>query len=80
MCLSPGEIEAAYEITRIATWIKELGLKRIALQFPDQLLKDAPDVALRVENASQCCDVNILGDTSYGRSISSICSNVLYMS
>lgn len=60
------KIEETYEITRITSWINELGLKRIAIQFPDQLLTDAPDVALRIQKTSQC-DVNILGDTSYGR-------------
>ena len=55
-----------YEIERILSWIKELGLKKIALQFPDELLKDAPDVALGIELGSNI-EVHILGDTSYGR-------------
>lgn len=68
---SQGALEACaledmYEIERVLSWIQELDLKKIALQFPDELLKDAPDVALKIELSSKI-EVHILGDTSYGR-------------
>jgi len=61
-----GALEEIYEIERILSWIEELDLKKIALQFPDELLKDAPDVTLKIEYLSKI-EVHILGDTSYGR-------------
>ena len=55
-----------YEIPKIVSWISCLGIKKVALQFPDELLVDGPDVALKI---GYSCDVQvyIIGDTSYGR-------------
>ncbi|KAI9559350.1 hypothetical protein GHT06_016139 [Daphnia sinensis] len=66
-----GTLEEIYDINRIILWIKELDIKKIALQFPDELLNDAPDVALKIELASNI-EVHILGDTTYG----SCCADV----
>ncbi|KAG0010746.1 Diphthamide biosynthesis protein 2 [Entomortierella chlamydospora] len=55
-----------YEIDRTVKVIKERGYKRIALQFPDDLLPDSGLVAqlIREQTGSS---VYILADTSYGR-------------
>lgn len=66
MFWSEGTLEEIYDISRIILWIKELDVKKIALQFPDELLNDAPDVALKIELSSNI-EVHILGDTTYGR-------------
>lgn len=66
-----GTLEEIYDISRIILWIKELDVKKIALQFPDELLNDAPDVALKIELSSNI-EVHILGDTTYG----SCCADV----
>jgi len=58
-------LEEAYEIQRCVSWIKEVNVSTVALQFPDELLVDAPDVALAIEQKSGI-EVYILGDTSYG--------------
>ena len=59
-------LQEAYEIHRCPSWIKEINAKKVTLQFPDELLVDAPDVALDIERKS-AVEVYILGDTSYGR-------------
>ena len=60
-CFVIGELQEMYEIERIVSWIKDLDVQKVALQFPDDLLKDAPDVALRIECASNNIDIHILG-------------------
>ena len=62
-------LDQAYEIQRCVQWIHKLGVSKVALQFPDELLVDAPDVALAIEMKSGT-EIYILGDTSYGRYIS----------
>lgn len=64
--LSESVLEDVYELERVISWIKGLLVSKVALQFPDQLLKDAPEIALKVGNASKS-EISILGDTSYGR-------------
>lgn len=59
-------LEEAYEIQRCVSWIKQINVSTVALQFPDELLVDAPDVALKIEQKSNI-QVYILGDTTYGR-------------
>lgn len=61
-----GPLEETYDINKITSWIQKLDVKKIALQFPDELLKDAPDVALKLKLASDI-EIHILGDTTYGR-------------
>lgn len=60
-------LEEIYEINRIVSWITNLKVGKIALQFPDELLADGPDVALKIEQANNKVQVCILADTSYGR-------------
>lgn len=59
------DIENVFELERCVEWIKVKDLKRVGLQFPDYLLKSAPNVAKGLE-ASLHREVFILGDTSYG--------------
>ncbi|KAF9189362.1 Diphthamide biosynthesis protein 2 [Haplosporangium sp. Z 767] len=54
-----------YEIERTVKVIKERGYKRIALQFPDDLLRDSGLVAQLIRNQTGS-GVYILADTSYG--------------
>ncbi|KAF9133612.1 Diphthamide biosynthesis protein 2 [Mortierella sp. 14UC] len=54
-----------YEIERTVGAIKERGYKRIALQFPDDLLPDSGLVAQLIRDQSGSA-VFILADTSYG--------------
>ncbi|XP_050573837.1 2-(3-amino-3-carboxypropyl)histidine synthase subunit 2 isoform X1 [Bombus affinis] len=54
-----------YEVEKCGKWINERNLNKVCLQFPDNLLPDSVEIALRLEN---CINkkVYILGDTSYG--------------
>ncbi|KAG0364287.1 putative diphthamide synthesis protein-domain-containing protein [Gamsiella multidivaricata] len=54
-----------YEIDRTVAVIKERGYKRIALQFPDELLPDSGLVAQLIREHTGS-GVYILADTSYG--------------
>lgn len=63
----PELIDDVYEISRCVTWIQQAGYKRVALQFPDELMQDAVSVTQDLErNVPSGCNVFILGDTSYG--------------
>ncbi|KAG0308451.1 Diphthamide biosynthesis protein 2 [Dissophora globulifera] len=55
-----------YEIDRTVSVINERGYKRIALQFPDELLPDSGLVAQLIRQQTGS-GVYILADTSYGR-------------
>ncbi|XP_068223479.1 2-(3-amino-3-carboxypropyl)histidine synthase subunit 2 isoform X2 [Palaemon carinicauda] len=57
--------EVCYELSRCVTWIKAGGFKKVCLQFPDELLADAPAVA-RALTIRLSQNVYILGDTTYG--------------
>ncbi|KAL7927052.1 diphthamide biosynthesis protein [Trichoderma austrokoningii] len=72
--LSPDALRTTYEIPRTAAEILQGGWKRVALQFPDHMLVDAPRVVevLKQELAStgtqetaQDWRICILADTSY---------------
>lgn len=67
--LSDDEIRSTYEIDRTASEIREGGWKKIALQFADHMLVDAPRVVqiLDAELAGSQGNVriHILADTSY---------------
>ncbi|KAF9896910.1 Diphthamide biosynthesis protein 2, partial [Lobosporangium transversale] len=54
-----------YEIDRTVSIIKERGFKRIALQFPDELLPDSGLVAQLIREQTGS-DIYVLADTSYG--------------
>ncbi|KAJ3522799.1 hypothetical protein NMY22_g11733 [Coprinellus aureogranulatus] len=62
------DIESFYEIRRTAEEIVEGDFKRIALQFPDELLGDSVPVfrALKARIGSGR-EIYVLADTSYGR-------------
>lgn len=62
-----SQIDQIYETVHCADWIKQAGYKRVALQFPDELMQDAVSVTVRLEALVPAdCKVFILGDTSYG--------------
>lgn len=70
--LSDDDLRSTYEIGRTASEIRQGGWKKIALQFPDHMLVDAPRVVqlLDAELASSQGDdktrrIHILADTSY---------------
>ncbi|NXX77969.1 DPH2 synthase, partial [Urocolius indicus] len=54
-----------YEMSRAAAFVREGGFRKVALQFPDELLADAAAVAAGMEEASGA-RVYVLGDTTYG--------------
>ncbi|KAI3746667.1 hypothetical protein L6452_09106 [Arctium lappa] len=73
---SAMDFESKYEVSRVATFICSHNFKRVALQFPDELLKDSTGVvgALRRELRS-CCEgdnnvkdigLYVMADTTYG--------------
>ena len=51
---------------RIVDWVTQHGFDRIALQFPDAMLPDAPYVVARVQKALPEKRAFILGDSSFG--------------
>lgn len=59
-------IDHKYEIVECIDWITKHSFKKVALQFPDYLLCDAPAVATRLQSGTTDVSVFILGDTSYG--------------
>ena len=65
------DIAEVYELERCVDWIRRSGYKKVALQFPDYLLSQAPTVCqcLRERLASESgveVELYILGDTTYG--------------
>ncbi|KAK8771066.1 hypothetical protein V5799_025684 [Amblyomma americanum] len=61
------ELEFKYEVQRCIAWICENGYRKVALQFPDEMLADAVKVTLALERGGVEAQLFILGDTSYGR-------------
>ncbi|CAK39703.1 uncharacterized protein An07g09370 [Aspergillus niger] len=72
--VSDEEIAITYDIERTLKEIRQARYKRIALQFPDDMLPDAPRVfqllksvaQLKVDEAEPAPRLYILADTSYG--------------
>ncbi|TDH68432.1 hypothetical protein CCR75_007666 [Bremia lactucae] len=62
------DISIYYDIARTVDQIRWGGYTKIALQFPDSLLPDAPEVQQELKNEllGQYERVFVLGDTSYG--------------
>ncbi|KAJ9542913.1 hypothetical protein OSB04_029419 [Centaurea solstitialis] len=70
------DFESKYEISPVATFIRNHNFKRVALQFPDELLKDSTGVvgALRTElrsssqadNDMKDIGLYVMADTTYG--------------
>ncbi|XP_078417062.1 2-(3-amino-3-carboxypropyl)histidine synthase subunit 2 [Cetorhinus maximus] len=59
------EIDVVYEIEKTCSFITDHGFKKVALQFPDELLTDAPAIVSKLEK-NTTAKLFILGDTSYG--------------
>nr|XP_043615219.1 2-(3-amino-3-carboxypropyl)histidine synthase subunit 2 [Erigeron canadensis] len=65
------ELSSKYEISRVAEYILEHNFKRVALQFPDELLKDSTGVVSLLRKELLSNDVKDIGlyvmaDTTYG--------------
>ncbi|KAL7876251.1 hypothetical protein AOLI_G00112140 [Acnodon oligacanthus] len=60
-----GELEELYQISDTCRFIQRKDFKKVALQFPDELLVDAVAVSAAIEKDTGV-KVYILGDTSYG--------------
>ncbi|NXK32054.1 DPH2 synthase, partial [Piprites chloris] len=60
-----GDLDGFYETGRAAAFVRDGGFRRVALQFPDELLPDAAAVAARME-AVTGAEMFVLGDTTYG--------------
>ena len=55
-----------FEMNRCTQFVSNTpGFRRVALQFPDSLLRDSPRVAQLIKEATRT-EVVVLGDTSYG--------------
>ncbi|XP_029935636.1 2-(3-amino-3-carboxypropyl)histidine synthase subunit 2 [Myripristis murdjan] len=54
-----------YQIRKTCDFITKNDFKKVALQFPDELLVDSPAIAAEIEKETQAT-LFILGDTSYG--------------
>lgn len=64
---SERTLAQVYEVDRCLAWIRENHFSRVALQFPDEHLKDAVPVLRCLQNALPSPVTSfILGDTSYG--------------
>ncbi|XP_077548866.1 diphthamide biosynthesis 2 [Haemaphysalis longicornis] len=60
-----SQLDFRYEIQRCISWIRENSYRKVALQFPDEMLVDCVAVTLKIQAAVEGV-VFILGDTSYG--------------
>ncbi|XP_075567480.1 2-(3-amino-3-carboxypropyl)histidine synthase subunit 2 [Pelecanus crispus] len=60
-----GDLDGFYEMGRAAAFVRGGGFRKVALQFPDELLADAAAVAARMEAATGA-EMYVLGDTTYG--------------
>ncbi|XP_050305698.1 2-(3-amino-3-carboxypropyl)histidine synthase subunit 2 [Anthonomus grandis grandis] len=61
----PSKLDEIYDIQKCVAWIKENNFLKVCLQFPDHLLPDSSDVALKLQQLLGQT-VYILGDTAYG--------------
>mmetsp|Transcript_53704 Transcript_53704/g.85458 ORF Transcript_53704/g.85458 Transcript_53704/m.85458 type:complete len:488 (+) Transcript_53704:47-1510(+) len=57
-----------YEVERVSAWVKKHDFERIAVQFPDDLLADAPMMLSRLHRQLPGRKVFALGDSTYGSS------------
>ncbi|OCH91570.1 diphthamide biosynthesis protein [Obba rivulosa] len=65
--LSPEELEDYYDIERTVREVEKGDYKRIALQFPDELLRDSVPIFRRLKaRLSPGRELYVLADTSYG--------------
>uniref|UniRef100_A0A665WRM6 2-(3-amino-3-carboxypropyl)histidine synthase subunit 2 n=1 Tax=Echeneis naucrates TaxID=173247 RepID=A0A665WRM6_ECHNA len=61
----PEKLEELYHIRKTCNFINQHNFKKVALQFPDELLVDSVGIAAEIEKHSNAKPF-ILGDTSYG--------------
>ncbi|KAJ7641509.1 putative diphthamide synthesis protein-domain-containing protein [Roridomyces roridus] len=67
---SPSQLDQYYEIERTIAEILSGDYKRIALQFPDELLHDSVPIYRRLKaGLGAGRDLYVLADTSYGRHV-----------
>lgn len=62
---SSTNLDSRYDLDMCVDWVKDNALDKICLQFPDTLLPDSIEIALRLEKRLNK-NVYILGDSSYG--------------
>lgn len=60
------EIDNVYETVKTSVTINTQNYKKVALQFPDELLDDAAAVVARLRDLTNGSEFYVLGDTSYG--------------
>ncbi|XP_009086898.3 2-(3-amino-3-carboxypropyl)histidine synthase subunit 2 [Serinus canaria] len=60
-----SNLDGFYEMGRAAAFVRDGGFRKVALQFPDELLADAVQVAGGLEAATGA-EMFVLGDTTYG--------------
>ncbi|XP_019713037.1 2-(3-amino-3-carboxypropyl)histidine synthase subunit 2 isoform X1 [Hippocampus comes] len=60
-----GELDELYQIQKTCDFVSQNHFKKVALQFPDELLHESTAIAAEIERITQA-KVFILGDTSYG--------------
>ncbi|XP_067118340.1 2-(3-amino-3-carboxypropyl)histidine synthase subunit 2 isoform X2 [Centruroides vittatus] len=65
LVISNDDIYSFYEIDRCIDWIKSNAFEKVALQFPDEMLKDSCQISLALQNHTES-NIYILADTSYG--------------
>ncbi|KAM3914328.1 2-(3-amino-3-carboxypropyl)histidine synthase subunit 2 [Leptodactylus fuscus] len=65
LALADAALDDVYDIQRTVDFLKEKAAKKVALQFPDNLLACSITIARRLEEATGA-KTYILGDTSYG--------------
>ncbi|KAJ8921166.1 hypothetical protein NQ315_013638 [Exocentrus adspersus] len=58
------DLNYVYEISKCAEWIKSNNFQKVCLQFPDYLLPDSSEIALKLQSILNQT-VYILGDTAY---------------
>ncbi|CAL8293459.1 unnamed protein product [Lota lota] len=58
-------VEELYQIKKTCDFINHNGFKKVALQFPDEVLGDSVPIATEIEKSTSA-KLFILGDTSYG--------------
>jgi diphthamide biosynthesis protein 2 len=58
------DIEDFFEIERCIRWVNENSFERVAMQFPDDLLKYSYEITSIIERKSRA-KIFILADTSY---------------
>lgn len=58
------QLDLEFDVVGTTSWIRSLGLKRVALQLADGMLQHAAWLALRMRGENEGCDVFILADSS----------------